>query len=130
MQNPNGVHNYFDHLQRQKQRDLVFDPITGYTKQTVTVTGQKLPNTNWAYEHDFWKSRYTQRTWDYEPSNITTPINIGQHLQSLVMSIITDDNPLRKSVPTAILSTGVDIFMDMMDRSGRGTPGLSDFPIP
>lgn len=128
MQNPNGVHNYYDHLQRQKQYNSTFDPIIGYSSQTVTVTGSKLPDTNWAY--DFWKGSHSQRTWDYRPSGITTPINLGAHFQNLVMGIVTSDDPLKKSVPTGILSTGLDIFMDMMDRSGRGTPGLSDFPIP
>jgi hypothetical protein len=157
MQNPNGIHNYYDHSIRQRQDNLIYErhtsfiydsitglgasgfsgitPIYGET-QRIVVTGRRLPRDNSYHfpygspDFDYWKSAASPRTWEYTPSTITAPINFLQHLSNLTLGIVLDPDPLRKSVPTNVLQTGFDIFTEMMDRSGRGMPGLSDFAIP
>jgi hypothetical protein len=149
MQNPNGVHNYYDHLMRQRQASLIHDPITGLGTsgllditsfngeiQRIVITGRRLPSNNSYYypygspDFDYWKSAASPKTWEYTPPTNTTPINFWQHLHDLTLGVVLDPDPLRKSVPTNVLQTGASIFMDMVDRSGRGMPGLNDLAMP
>ena len=150
VQNPNGVHNYFDHLMRQKpqssgygawgQQAATVDAITGMAGigsanpffssdpdvQRIVIVGARIKPEFYSLtnpDYDYWK------VWNPN-ATIDAPIDLWKHFQNLVISTPRNPNLLKKVLPVGVILTGVDIFSEMMDRSGRGTPGLSDFPIP
>ena len=123
----------YDHITGTNFYD--YDPITSpnfYDYETVVVIrGERIEAPLLSPSDSGWGGPNDSGWGVFLPPINPQPIDLMQHFEDFVMCMVTSaSDPLRKSLPTNVLQTGANIFMEMMVNSRTGDIGMSQLAIP